>query len=113
MDPLTFVGVGGSTARPTAARANPDPLAFGTTVSGPKQQLNGLLVQLPAIREDPDQETGLQYLLKEIRRVVSAAAKQHIPLPADGEAAIQELTKTLVSISAIDRSTDTHMISPD
>ncbi len=81
-------------------RANPDPLAFGTVVAGPKQQLNALLLQLPAMKEDPEQEFGLQFLLREIKKVQSSAAKQGISLPVEADMAARELTATLVSPAA-------------
>lgn len=81
-------------------RANPDPLAFGTVVAGPKQQLNALLLQLPAMKEDPEQELGLQFLLREIRKVQSSAAKQGSSLPVEADMAARELTATLVSPAA-------------
>ncbi len=81
-------------------RANPDPLAFGTVVAGPKQQLNALLLQVPAMKEDPEQEFGLQFLLREIKKVQSSAAKQGISLPVEADMAAGELTATLVSLTA-------------
>ena len=59
--------------------------------------LQGLLVQLPVVKEDSNQEAGLQRLLKEIKRVMRSAAKQNVRLPSEGQAAVHELTKTLVS----------------
>ncbi len=101
-DPRAFIpGLAMSPApRVPPDRANPDPLAFGTVVAGPKQQLNALLLQLPSMKEDPEQEFGLQFLLREIKKVQSSAAKQGISLPVEADTAARELTATLVSFAA-------------
>ncbi|DBA87580.1 hypothetical protein WJX77_006083 [Trebouxia sp. C0004] len=96
-DPRAFIpGLAMSAApRVPPDRANPDPLAFGTVVAGPRQQLNALLLQVPAMKEDPEQEFGLQFLLREIKKVQSSAAKQGISLPVEADMAARELTATL------------------
>ncbi|KAL0028558.1 hypothetical protein WJX79_001751 [Trebouxia sp. C0005] len=96
-DPRAFIPGLAMAAAPQLPpdRANPDPLAFGTVVAGPKQQLNALLLQLPAMKEDPEQELGLQFLLREIRKVQSSAAKQGSSLPVEADMAARELTATL------------------
>ncbi|DBA71402.1 TPA: hypothetical protein ACH3X2_011205 [Trebouxia sp. C0005] len=101
-DPRAFIPGLAMAAAPQLPpdRANPDPLAFGTVVAGPKQQLNALLLQLPAMKEDPEQELGLQFLLREIRKVQSSAAKQGSSLPVEADMAARELTATLVSPAA-------------
>ena len=108
-DPRAFIPGLAMPAAPRGPpdRANPDPLAFGTVVAGPKQQLNALLLQLPAMKEDPEQEFGLQFLLREIKKVQSCAAKQGTRLPVEADMAAGQLTATLVSPAASVHSPDT------
>lgn len=89
----------GSALGPAPDRANPDPLAFGTVVAGPKQQLTALLHQVPAVKEDPEQDVELQNLLRKIRKVQSLAAKHGVALPAEADTAVFELTRTLVGFA--------------
>lgn len=91
---------GGSALGSAPDRANPDPLAFGTVVAGPKQQLSALLHQIPAVKEDPEQDVELQNLLRKIRKVQSLAAKHGVALPAEADTAVFELTRTLVGLAA-------------
>ena len=109
-DPRAFIPGLAMPAAPRGPpdRANPDPLAFGTVVAGPKQQLNALLLQLPAMKEDPEQEFGLQFLLREIKKVQSSAAKQGIRLPVEADMAAGQLTATLVSPAASIHSPGTY-----
>ena len=100
VDPLAFIGLPKTQAVRNDSEhggSHPDPLEFATGMpTGPQHQLQGLLMQIPRLKHDPGQEHGLTYLLRELRKVVSAAKKQHIHLPHEAEAAISELDKTSV-----------------
>lgn len=91
-----------NTGRPANGRANPDPVQFGTRmVSAAQQQLQGILAQIPAVKGDPEQEAVLQFLLREIKKIVGMAKKQNMGVPVEAEVAVNELTKTLVGVAAL------------